>query len=113
MLTDPDCPFVHSADAPLRVDAQRTFGLFRGDGAHCRRLVRTRHMAGEVTHCRKSAKERDTVRRLQTGGKLEKNICWTSSPDSPSQVQPWRMSPTMREVQRLHLVGVLKVFTTN
>lgn len=31
----------------------------------------------------------------------------------PSQVQPWRMSPTMSDVQRLHLVGVLKVFTTN
>lgn len=31
----------------------------------------------------------------------------------PSQVQPWRMRPTMRDVQRLHLVGVLNVFTTN
>lgn len=37
----------------------------------------------------------------------------SSPPHSPSQVQPWRMSPTMREVQRLHLVGALKVFTTN
>lgn len=31
----------------------------------------------------------------------------------PSHVQPWRMSPTMREVHWLHLVGVLKDFTTN
>lgn len=31
----------------------------------------------------------------------------------PSQVQPWRMSPTIREVHWLHLVGALKDFTTN
>lgn len=52
VLTHPDCPLVHGADAPLRVDAQRTLGLLWRDRTHGRRLVRTRHMAGEVTHCR-------------------------------------------------------------
>lgn len=57
-LTHPDCPLVHSADAPLRVDAQRTLGLLGRDGTHGGRLVRTRHMAGEVTHCSKGGSER-------------------------------------------------------
>ena len=31
----------------------------------------------------------------------------------PSQVHPWRMRPTIRDVHWLHLVGVLNDFTTN
>lgn len=42
---------------------------------------------------------------------MSSTICWFLS--LPSQVHPWRMSPTMSDVQRLHLVGVLNVFTTN
>ncbi|TNN86019.1 hypothetical protein EYF80_003863 [Liparis tanakae] len=33
--------------------------------------------------------------------------------DTRTRVQPCRMSPTIREVHWLHLVGVLKDFTTN
>lgn len=32
---------------------------------------------------------------------------------SPSQAQPWRRSPTMREVHWLHFVGMVKDFTIN
>lgn len=107
--TYPDVALVHGPDPPLGVDAQRALGLVRGHGTHRRRLVRTGHVTGEVTHWRQ-----DRQIRALTG--------FTGSPpappphtsqSSPSQVQPWRMRPTMRDVQRLHLVGVLKVFTTN
>ena len=43
-------PFVRSPDAPLRVNTQRALGLVLGHGTHSRSLVRTRYMAGEVTH---------------------------------------------------------------
>lgn len=62
VLTHPDRPLIHSADAPLRVDAQRTLSLLRWDGTHGRCLVSTRHMAGEVTHCREIERDGDGER---------------------------------------------------
>lgn len=50
-FTHPDGAFVRSTDAPLRVDTQRALGLVLGHGTHSWSLVRTRYMAGEVTHC--------------------------------------------------------------
>ncbi len=49
-VTHPDVPFIRSTNTPLRVDAQRALGLVLGHGTHSRSLVRTCHMAGEVTH---------------------------------------------------------------
>ena len=49
-MTYPDVALVRGADAPLGVDAQGPLGLVLGDRAHGRGLVRTRHVAGEVTH---------------------------------------------------------------
>lgn len=69
MLTHPDRPLVHGTDAPLRVDAQRTLGLLRWDGTHGRRLIRTRHMAGEVTHCRE--RERGGGGEKERGSEME------------------------------------------
>lgn len=60
VLAYPHVAFVHGSDPPLGVDPQRTLGLLGGDGTHRRGLVRTRHMAGEVTHCRREAERSES-----------------------------------------------------
>lgn len=52
IVAHPDKALVGRADAPLHVDAQRPLGLLRGNGAHQRGVVLTRHMADEGTYCR-------------------------------------------------------------
>lgn len=47
-----DVSLVGGANAPLRVDAQRSPGLVVWHGAHRWSLVSTRHVAREVTHYR-------------------------------------------------------------
>lgn len=60
VLAYPHVAFIHSSDPPLGVDPQRTLGLLGGDGTHRGGLVRTRHMAGEVTHCRREAERSES-----------------------------------------------------
>ena len=58
-------------------------------------------------------RDRLSERLNQSRDRLSERLTLPPARYSPSQVQPCRMRPTIREVHWPHLVGVVKDFTTN